>query len=214
MQLILFGAPGVGKGTQAKLLSNDLVIPHISTGDILRNAVKNKTEYGLKAKAIIDSGELVPDDIMGKIIECRLAEEDTLNGFILDGFPRTVAQAELLEKIFEEKNITNPKLVVIKSDDEIIINRLSNRRNCSQCGSIVNLLELEIKFECPHCGTKDSFVKREDDEEEVIRRRFKVYNAQTAPVLKFYEGRYEFLEVNGTQSVKQVSADIKKALGK
>ncbi|CUS82590.1 Adenylate kinase, partial [Candidatus Kryptonium thompsonii] len=140
MRLIIFGPPGVGKGTQAQILSQKLNIPHISTGDMLREAVKNQTELGLKAKSFMDKGELVPDDVMIGIIKEVLSSERCKNGFILDGFPRTIAQAEALDKIFEELNIKLDYVISLEVDDDEIIKRLTNRRVCKNCGAVFNLL--------------------------------------------------------------------------
>src|SRR5690606_2109005 len=143
MRIILFGSPGVGKGTQAKILSEVHNIPHISTGDILRKAVQDKTELGLKAGKIMERGELVPDDLMIELIKDTLNSKRCNNGFILDGFPRTVIQAEALDRLFDQLNINNVILVHLKADENEIVSRLSNRRACKNCGSIFALKEIE-----------------------------------------------------------------------
>ncbi|MEJ5350006.1 MAG: adenylate kinase [Melioribacteraceae bacterium] len=212
MQIIIFGAPGVGKGTQAKILASKLNLAHISTGDILRDAIKNETELGLKAKEIVQSGGLVPDEIVGGIVKETLKEERCKNGFILDGFPRTINQAEILSKILSELN--NEKLYLIKldADDNVIINRLSNRLVCSQCGNILNKDEVTENFKCPSCGAVNSYIKRKDDDEEVIKKRLQVYHETTSPVFDYYKDKAFIIEVDGTQSIENVTNDILKKL--
>ncbi len=207
MQIIIFGAPGVGKGTQAKILSENLNIPHISTGDILRDSVKKNTTLGLKAKKIIDSGDLVPDDIMGEIVETVLKEDRCKKGFILDGFPRTLNQAKLLNKIFVDMGI-EPVLLLLKGDEDVIVERLTNRRYCGKCCNIINLLTLEKADTCPHCGAYKNFIKRDDDEEEIIRKRFNLYYENTAPIFKLYNKICHIIEIDGTRSRTIVSDEI------
>ncbi len=174
MRLILFGAPGVGKGTQAKLISSNLNIPHISTGDILRQAVKDQTELGKKAQEIMNRGDLVPDDIMIGIIQDRLHKPDCEKGFILDGFPRTVKQAVALDKLLDEMNISNVNVVNITANDDELVKRIGNRRACKNCGQIFILQEIEGKNKCPNCSAENSFYLRDDDKEEVVRNRLEV----------------------------------------
>lgn len=208
MQIIIFGSPGVGKGTQAKILAAKLNIPHISTGDILREAIKNKTELGIKAKEIVDKGELVPDDIMGRIIEETLNNPKCSNGFILDGYPRTINQAKILEEIF--KTIKNEKHFLIKldADDEIIIDRLTNRLVCSKCGNILNKTEVKENFNCPVCNSLNNYFKRADDDESVIRRRLKVYHETTAPVFDYYKDKADIIEIDGSLQTEKVTEEI------
>lgn len=208
MRIIIFGAPGVGKGTQAKILANKLNIIHISTGDILREAIKSGTELGLKAKSIVESGGLVPDEIVAGIIRDVLNDEKSKNGFILDGFPRTINQAEILENIFHELNIVNFYLVKLEAADEIIIDRITNRLVCSSCGNILNKEAVTENFVCPKCGAQNSYIKRKDDDEEVIKRRLKLYREQTAPVFNFYKDKAKIVEVDGTQSIEEVTKEI------
>lgn len=212
MQIIIFGSPGVGKGTQAKILAAKLNIPHISTGDILREAIKNQTELGKKAKEIVDRGELVPDDIMGGIVKETLSNPRCSSGFILDGYPRTINQAKILEEIF--KTIRNEKHFLIKldADDEIIIDRLTNRLVCSKCGNILNKSEVKENFSCPVCSSSNSYVKRADDDESVIRRRLKVYHETTAPVFDFYKNKAEIIEIDGSLNIEMVTDEILKQL--
>lgn len=214
MRIILFGSPGVGKGTQAKILSQKHNIPHISTGDILRKAVQDKTELGMKAGEIMERGELVPDDLMIELIRDTLKSDRCSNGFILDGFPRTVIQANALDKLFEQLNINNVMLVHLKADEEEIVSRLSNRRACKKCGSIFALKEIEDLNECPNCGASDSFYQRNDDTEDVIRNRIDVFNKNTKPVLGYYKAKGKVISVNGLGSVNVVTSEIVQSLEK
>ncbi|MGC8596234.1 MAG: adenylate kinase [Candidatus Kryptoniota bacterium] len=207
MRLILFGAPGVGKGTQAKILSEKFNIPHIATGDILREAVRNNTELGKEAKSFMDKGELVPDSVMFGIIRERLKQTDTANGFILDGFPRTLPQAEELEKVFSELGIKLDAVVSIEVDNTEIVKRLSARRTCRSCGSIFNLLVDKIEDSiCPKCGGE--LYQRDDDRPDTVQRRLEVYDRQTSPVKNFYELRNILKKVDGTGSVEEVTSGI------
>ena len=212
MQLLLFGAPGVGKGTQAKLLSVKFKIPHISTGDILRQAVKDQTDLGKKAQEIMNRGDLVPDDIMIGIIKYRLSKDDCSEGFILDGFPRTENQARELDKLMLEMSIKNLKLVNIFADEEEIVKRLNNRRACKVCGSIFTLNEIKSKNNCPQCSAENSFYLREDDKEEVIRKRMKVFRITTEPVLNYYQNQNKIISVNGLGPVEEVNKEILNSL--
>ncbi len=208
MRIILFGSPGVGKGTQAKILSEKLNIPHISTGDILRAAVDKKTQLGIEAKKLMDKGELVPDDIMIGIIKDTLQEDKCKNGFILDGFPRTVAQAKELEKLLNDLEMNPKKIIYITANEDEIIRRLTNRRACKECKHIFVLNEIEGKDTCPNCGAKNSFYQRSDDKEEVIRKRLEVFNNTTKPVLSYY-GQLETVDyINGLGSIDEVSKRI------
>lgn len=208
MQIIIFGAPGVGKGTQAKILAEKYGILHISTGDILRNAVKNKTEMGLKAKEIVERGDLVPDDIMGKIILEELSDFKYRTGFILDGFPRTTQQAEILDEILRELRFERPFIINIDLNEEVIINRLSKRRVCEACKSIVNLDSMDDNETCPVCGTRDQLIKRKDDQADVVKNRLEVFEESTKPVLKYYSDKTRIITIDGTKEIAEVSADI------
>lgn len=212
MRIILFGAPGVGKGTQAKILSSKLNIPHISTGDILRSAIEKKTPLGLEAKTIMDRGELVPDNIMAGIIRDTLKEEINKNGFILDGFPRTVAQAKGLDKLLTELNMSQKKIISITANEEEIIKRLTTRRACKNCKQIFSLEEIENSDSCPNCGAKDSFYQRSDDKEEVIRKRLEVFNTSTKPVLDYYGENNNVIYVDGIGKVEEISQRIMQKL--
>lgn len=208
MRLTLFGAPGVGKGTQAKLLSVKYKIPHISTGDILRKAVKDGTELGNKARKIINKGDLVFDDIMIEIIKERLNEPDCTNGFLLDGYPRTEAQATAFDLLLKELNINDLKVINITADDEELVNRLSNRRACKTCNEIFVLDAIKGLENCPKCGAKDSFYLRDDDKEDVIRNRLEVFKATTKPVLLHYQKSENVISVNGIENIDAVNEAI------
>jgi adenylate kinase len=214
MRLLLFGAPGVGKGTQAKLLSSKFNIPHISTGDILRQVVKEQTDLGKKAQEIMNRGELVPDDIMIGIIKERLNKNDCKNGFILDGFPRTEKQAIELDKLLYEMNISDIKLINIFADEDEIVERLNNRRACKECGYIFTLNEIKNSDTCPDCNAKNSFYLRDDDKEEVIRKRLEVFRQNTEPVLKYYKKQGKVISVNGLGVIEEVNKELLKILRK
>ncbi len=208
MFIILFGAPGVGKGTQAKILSDRLGIPHISTGDILREAAANKTELGLKAKAIMNAGELVSDEIMVGIIKDTLSQDRCKNGFILDGFPRTLAQAEVLDKMFTELKINNINVLALSAEDDEIIKRLTNRRACKECNQIFTSQEIEGLTNCPRCNAENSFYLRKDDNEDVIRRRLAIFHSSTKPVLDYFINKRKVFIINGLQHIDEVTEDI------
>ncbi len=212
MRLILFGSPGVGKGTQAKIISKNLNIPHISTGDILRKAVKDQTDLGKRAGELMSKGELVPDDLMIAMIKEVLTSDECKNGFILDGFPRTKVQAEALDKLFEQIKIDNVILIHITADEKEIIKRLNNRRACKECGHIFILKEIEGLDTCPNCGAKNSFYLRNDDKEEVIKNRLDIFNSSTLPVLGYYEKKDRVIEVNGFDTVENVNLKIVESL--
>lgn len=208
MRLLLFGAPGVGKGTQAKLLSVKFDIPHISTGEMLRQAVKDQTDLGKKADEIMSRGDLVPDEIMIGIIKDRLNAKDCINGFILDGFPRTINQAVELDKLLEAMNINDIRLINIVADEEELVKRLNNRRACKVCGQIFTLVEIQNSNSCPKCNSKNSFYLRDDDKEEVIRKRLNVFKQNTEPVLKHYQKQGKVISINGLGSVEDVNQEL------
>lgn len=212
MRIILFGAPGVGKGTQAKILSSKLNIPHISTGDILRSAIDKKTPLGLEAKKVIDKGELVPDNLMYGIIRETLREERCKAGFILDGFPRTVAQAKELDKILIQLNMDQKKIIAVTANEEEIIKRLTNRRTCKNCNQIFMSTEIENRDTCPNCGASGSFYQRSDDKEEVIRKRLEVFKSTTKPVLDYYRKNTDVIYINGMGTIEEVSQRIMQEL--
>ncbi len=187
MKLIFFGSPGVGKGTQAKILSAKLNIPHISTGDILRKAVTEQTPLGIKAQEAIKKGELVSDDIMIGIIRESLSKPECDKGFILDGFPRTKTQAVEFDLLLKEICGSDITLIALTGNDEEIIKRLTNRRACMVCSNIFNYNEIKDLRKCPSCGAENSFYQRNDDKEEVIKHRLQIYKSSTKPVLEHYK---------------------------
>jgi adenylate kinase len=209
MRLILFGPPGVGKGTQAKLLAEEYGVTHISTGDMLRAAAAAGTELGKKAKTIMDAGQLVPDNLMIAIIRDTLKGSTVQNGFILDGFPRTLEQAKALSGLFEELGVGDYKVVVFEVDDEEIIRRLSKRLVCLKDGKIFNV-EIDgvgADAPCPSCGGQ--LYQRNDDQEETVRQRLKVYHGTTEPLLHYYREIGPLYTVDGTGSIDIVNREIK-----
>ena len=208
MQIIIFGAPGVGKGTQAKILAAKLKIAHISTGDILRAAIKNGTELGLKAKSIVESGGLVPDDIVAGMLKEALKEDRCSSGFILDGFPRTVNQAEILEGIFNDLGKNKIDLIKLNAEDNVMVDRITNRMVCSNCGNIAIKNDVTENYVCPNCKSVNSYITRKDDTEEVIKNRLKLYHEQTAPVFEFYKTKANIIEVDGTAAIDDVTESI------
>ena len=208
MKLILLGAPGAGKGTQAEFICDKLSIPTISTGNIIRAALKNGTEMGLKAKEYIDAGQLVPDDVVIGIIKERLSENDCKNGFILDGFPRTIPQAEALD----EMGIEIDKVIDIEVPDEKIVMRMSGRRVCPACGNSYHLLYKRPEKEgiCNACGAE--LIIRADDHPDTVKERLEVYHSQTEPLKDFYEKKNKLFIVEGQEEVADTSALVLKAL--
>ncbi len=213
MRLILLGPPGAGKGTQAVRLVKHYGIPQISTGDILRKAVKDGTELGALAKKYMDKGELVPDEVVIGIIRDRITEPDCEKGYILDGFPRTIAQAEALDEMLEKMGARIDHVVNISVADEEIIKRLTGRRTCSNCGAGYHVLFDPPKQEgiCDKCGGK--LIQRDDDKEETIRARLEVYRQQTEPLIKYYEAKQLLRTIPGEGSMEEIFNAILKALG-
>lgn len=213
MRIVLLGAPGAGKGTQAEVLSEKLKIPHISTGDIFRNNIKNGTELGRKAKEYIDRGMLVPDEITIKIVEERLKEADCKNGFILDGFPRTIPQAEALEDVLSRLGISLDLVVNIFVTDEKIIERLSGRRVCQKCGKSYHIKynPPSVEGECDDCKSK--VIQRDDDKKETVVSRIKTYHRQTEPLIDYYRKKGLLLTVEGQEKIEDTTKEVMKALG-
>ena len=201
MNLILLGAPGAGKGTQAEILCDRLNIPTISTGNMIREALKSGTEMGLKAKAFIEAGQLVPDEVVIGIVQERLAQDDCKNGFILDGFPRTIPQAEALDRM----GIIIDRVVDINVPDEVITRRVSGRRACLDCGSTYHIETKKPQVEgiCDRCGS--TLVQRKDDLPETVQERLHVYHAQTEPLRDYYAAAGKLLVVDGQQGIQEIA---------
>lgn len=213
MFIMLLGAPGVGKGTQSKLIMGKCQIPQISTGDILRAEIKNETDLGTQVKSILERGELVSDDFMLKIVAKRLKQADCVNGFILDGFPRTIPQADGLGGILESIGNVKLNVVEISVPDDEIIKRLTSRRVCSQCGTLYNIL-VNPPMEgnaCSVCGGQ--VFQRDDDKSETIKNRLQIYRKSTAPLIQYYKQRGDYGEVNGLKPVDSVFDEIMEILG-
>ena len=209
MKVIMLGAPGAGKGTQAEILSKKLNIPTISTGNILRAAVKNGTPVGLKAKEYMDAGKLVPDDVIIGIVAERLAEADCANGYILDGVPRTIPQAEALE----QAGIVFDHVLSIEISDEEIVNRMSGRRACPACGATYHVVSAPPKQEgvCDKCGA--ALVLRDDDKPETVKNRLKVYHEETEPLKDFYKAKGVLNAVDNQPTIEATTKVVEAALG-
>jgi adenylate kinase len=214
MRLLLLGGPGVGKGTQAQKLSAEYNLAHISTGDMLRQAIKNETELGIKAKSYMDKGLLVPDDVVIGIIKDRFTQSDIESGFVLDGFPRTVPQAQALDILIEEMNMPLEAIVNIKASADVIVERLSGRRTCRDCQTVYHILYSPTKKEgvCDRCGGQ--LYQRDDDKEETIRNRISVYEKQTFPLLEYYKNSGKLMEVSGEVPIEDVYNSIIESLKK
>lgn len=212
MNIILMGLPGAGKGTQAEKIKENYPIPHISTGDMFRAAIKNETKLGKEAKSYMDKGQLVPDSVTIGLVEERLSEEDAKSGFLLDGFPRTVEQAEALDKILAKTNRKIEKVINIDVDPEILLPRLTGRRICKQCGATYHLIFNPSKKEgvCDKC--QGELYQRSDDNEETVGNRLEVNIKQTKPLLDFYTRKDVVANINGDQDIKVVFSDVKKVL--
>ena len=213
MNLILLGPPGAGKGTQAQRLVERFGIVQLSTGDMLRAAVKAGTALGTQAKAIMEAGELVPDDLMVALIAERIDAPDCANGFILDGFPRTVAQAETLDRMLAERGLALDKVVAIEVDEEALIQRIVGRFSCADCGAGYHdeFNRPAIEGVCDQCGSTN-FTRRADDNRETMVARLAAYHEQTAPIIPHYEAGRRFARVDGSGGIDAISADIVAAL--
>ena len=201
MNIILLGAPGAGKGTQAFKISDAYGFPHISTGDIFRENIKNQTPIGVLAKTFIDKGQLVPDEVTCKIVEDRISKEDCKNGYMLDGFPRTIAQAEALDKIAKIDLVIN-----IDVDFSLLMDRLCGRRVCKNCGESYHISRLGDKLDCVRCGGE--LYQRKDDNPETVQSRLEVYTAQTAPLIEYYEKKGVLFNVVGNTTPEEVFEKI------
>ncbi len=208
INLIFLGPPGVGKGTQAKMVSEKYSIPQISTGDMLRAAVKAGTDLGKEAKSFMDSGELVPDRIVIGLIAEKIESGDCKSGFILDGFPRTIAQAEELDKILNEKSINIQKVISVSAPDEELVKRLSGRRTCGSCGEVFHLV-FNPPAQIDKCDKCDgALFQRDDDKEDTIRERLRVYKKQTEPLIDYYTNQSLLGEVDGSDEINSVFSHI------
>lgn len=211
-KVVFLGAPGSGKGTQAKQLSDELGIPHISTGDMLREAVRNETDLGRQAAPIMASGGLVPDDLMVGIIGERLGQPDASGGFILDGFPRTVVQAEKLDALLAGNGDGKARVLYLSVPDDVIVSRISARRTCAECGEIYHLENKPPAAEglCDSCGGQ--LIARTDDTEEAVRKRLEAFHRQTMPVVEHYRAQGSFVEIDGQRPVDEVFEQIGQSL--
>ena len=213
MKIIMLGAPGAGKGTQAKKIADKYQIPHISTGDIFRANIKEGTELGKKAKSYMDQGQLVPDELTLELIMDRFQNPDCKNGYVLDGFPRTIPQAEALTEALAKKGETIDYAINVEVPDENIINRMGGRRACLACGSTYHIVYAPNRVEgiCDRCGGK--LVLRDDDKPQTVKNRLNVYHNQTQPLIEYYTRQGKLAEVDGTQSMEDVFNAIVKILG-
>lgn len=209
----MLGAPGAGKGTQAKKIAERYGLPHVSTGDIFRANIKNGTELGMEAKKYMDQGMLVPDELTVKILLDRVAQEDCKNGYILDGFPRTIPQAEVLDKALTELGDKIDYAVNVHVPDENIVNRMSGRRACVSCGGTYHVVYAPTKKEgiCDACGGE--LILRDDDKPETVQKRLAVYHEQTQPLIDFYQNKGILVEVDGTKEMAEVFEAIVAILG-
>lgn len=213
MKIIMLGAPGAGKGTQAKKIAEKYQIPHVSTGDIFRSNMKEGTELGMKAKAYMDQGALVPDELTIGMLMDRIAKEDCKNGYVLDGFPRTIPQAESLKNALSENGQKIDFAVNVDVPDENIISRMAGRRACVACGATYHIVYNPPKTEdvCDVCGQK--LILRDDDKPETVKKRLAVYHEQTQPLIEYYDKEGVLANVDGTQDLNKVFSDITAILG-
>lgn len=213
MKIVLLGPPGAGKGTQAKSISNRYSIPHISTGDIFRKNISENTPLGIEAKSYMDNGQLVPDEVTINMVKDRLQQDDCKNGYLLDGFPRTVHQAEALDNFLTEREESIDTALLIEVPKEFILERMTGRRVCPSCGA-----SYHIKFnppandgKCDLCGS--DVIQRKDDTEETVKERLDVYENQTQPLIDFYKNKKQLSVVDGTQAINEVFESVCKILG-
>ncbi|WP_026511463.1 MULTISPECIES: adenylate kinase [unclassified Butyrivibrio] len=213
MKIIMLGAPGAGKGTQAKMIADKYKVPHISTGDIFRANIKNGTELGKKAKEYMDQGQLVPDELTVEILLDRVAQEDCKNGYVLDGFPRTIPQADVLDKELTKLGDKVDYAINVDVPDENIIRRMSGRRACLKCGATYHIEHIPPKTEgiCDTCGSE--LVQRDDDKPETVKNRLNVYHEQTQPLIDYYTKKNILKTVDGTKDMQEVFNEITGILG-
>lgn len=214
MHIILMGPPGAGKGTQAEKLAKEFALPHISTGEMFRNAVKEGTEMGKKAKEYMDKGGLVPDEIVVGIVKERLSKPDCTGGVLLDGFPRTLEQAEALDEVFQELNMKINAAVSVDVDEEELLNRLTGRRVCRNCGATYHMKfnPSKVRNICDHCSGE--LYQRSDDTVDTVKERLMVYNSQTLPIIEYYKRKGLFVSFDGSRPINEVFADISAYLQK
>ncbi len=212
MKIVMLGAPGAGKGTQAKMIAENYKIPHISTGDMFRLNIKNGTELGMEAKKYMDQGLLVPDELTVRIFLDRVAQDDCKDGYVLDGFPRTIPQAQVLEEALDKLGDKIDYAIDVEVPDENIIRRMGGRRACTSCGATYHIEHVPPKKEgiCDACG--QGLVLRDDDKPETVEKRLRVYQEQTAPLLEFYKAKGVLRSVDGTQDMQDVFKDITEIL--
>jgi adenylate kinase len=214
MRLILLGPPGAGKGTQAAWIKDTYGIPQLSTGEMLREAVAKGTEVGREAKSVMEAGKLVSDEIIHRIVAERIDEPDCAKGFILDGFPRTIPQAEALDRMLAERGLKLDAVVEIRVDNEALVERIAGRFSCAKCGAGYHdtFKPTKVAGLCDECGSTE-FVRRKDDNAETVKSRLVAYEAQTAPLLPFYEAKGLVRTVDGMAPIEDVTAAIGRALG-
>ncbi|MGO4960339.1 adenylate kinase [Jeotgalibaca porci] len=212
--LIITGLPGAGKGTQAERIIEKYEIPHISTGDMFRSAIKNETQLGLEAKSFMDKGELVPDEVTNGIVKERLQEEDTKNGFLLDGFPRTMDQADALDKIMTDLDRTIDAVINIDVNPEVLMSRLTGRIICRNCGATYHKVNHPPKVEgvCDKCGSTDLY-QREDDKPETVENRIRINQEQSAPILEYYSNKGLLHTVDGEIGIENVFSEVQNIIG-
>lgn len=212
MKIVLLGPPGAGKGTQAKSISNRYSIPHISTGDIFRKNISENTPLGIEAKSFMDNGQLVPDEVTINMVKERLKEDDCRSGYLLDGFPRTVSQAEALESFLQERNESLNTALLIDVPSDFILERMTGRRVCPSCGASYHIkFNPTVDGKCELCGTE--VVQRKDDTEETVKERLDVYKEQTQPLIDFYKEKELLSVVDGTKAINEVFENICDVLG-
>ena len=212
MKIIMLGAPGAGKGSQASRIAKEYQLPHISTGDIFRANLKEETELGKRAKSFMDKGELVPDDITIAMLLDRLHKEDCKNGYILDGFPRTIPQAEALKEALAKKDEKIDLALDVEASDELIIKRMAGRRTCPACGAIYHIVTLPPKTEgiCDRCGA--DLIQRKDDNEETVKNRLKIYHEVTEPLISYYKKEGILEEIDGAEELDKVFEKVKRII--
>jgi len=205
MKVLLFGPPGAGKGTQAKIVAKKFEIPHISTGDLLRKTIRTGSTLGLQIKELLDKGEFVTDEMINSLVKETLLEYES---FILDGYPRTLQQAKFLKEIFDEKNKKIDAAIFIDAPLDMLLKRITNRRVCPLCGRVYNLISHPPKKECICDDDGTQLIHRDDDKEDVVKERYNIYLERTAPVIEFYKKNYKIFTVDGSQDIEDVTKEL------